>query len=115
MNEDRHKLKLGSKGNKNRYISAYVKPSGKFWKRFFAKNKEVSKHLRSISKLVCRRNEVFPIFRNRRGWAVSVHYCSRHFPDREHSSDRKLFVLPIFPVVFCQSDPAEAGMVRQLP
>ena len=40
MNEDNIKLKLGKKKEMKRWggwISSYVKPSGKFWKRYFNK------------------------------------------------------------------------------
>ena len=44
MNEDRQKLRLGKKKEKKRHggwVSCCVKPSGKFWKRYF--NKKVRK------------------------------------------------------------------------
>lgn len=40
MLADKEKLKLGKKGEMKRWggwISSYVKPSGKFWKRYFNK------------------------------------------------------------------------------
>jgi len=40
MRADKEKLKLGKKGEMKRWggwISSYVKPSGKFWKRYFKK------------------------------------------------------------------------------
>jgi len=42
MNEDKHKIKIGSRGKDIGSLrSNYIKPSGKFWKRFF--NKKVRK------------------------------------------------------------------------
>ncbi len=44
MNENRRKLKIGKKKEMKRHggwVSAWIKPSGKFWKRFF--NKRVRK------------------------------------------------------------------------
>lgn len=44
MNENRRKLKLGKKKEMKRHggwVSTWIKPSGKFWKRFF--NKRVRK------------------------------------------------------------------------
>lgn len=46
MNEDRHKVYLGNRGKTTRntgqpWTSSWVKPSGKFWKRYF--NKKVRK------------------------------------------------------------------------
>jgi len=44
MNEDRIKIRLGKKGEMKRlggWSSYYIKPSGKFWKRYF--NKRVRK------------------------------------------------------------------------
>jgi hypothetical protein len=43
MNEDLRKVKIGSKGEvaKTPYQSYWIKPAGKFWKRFF--NKKVRK------------------------------------------------------------------------
>jgi hypothetical protein len=46
MNEDRIKLRLGKKREFKRnqgWISSYIKPSGRFWKRFF--NKKVRQGL----------------------------------------------------------------------
>jgi hypothetical protein len=39
MNEDKHKLRLGKKGelHRNGWQSYFVKPVGKFWKRYFNK------------------------------------------------------------------------------
>ena len=44
MNEDKHKIRLGKKKEFRRHgvwQSYFVKPSGKFWKRFF--NKKIRK------------------------------------------------------------------------
>lgn len=42
MNENKHKLRLGDKSKgRQGFRSNYVKPSGKFWKRYF--NKKVRK------------------------------------------------------------------------
>lgn len=43
MNEDIHKIRLGKKGELARFgwSSYFVKPCGKFWKRYF--NKRVRK------------------------------------------------------------------------
>lgn len=44
MNEDRYKIRLGKKRERTRlggWASGYIKPSGKFWKRYF--NKKVRK------------------------------------------------------------------------
>ena len=46
MNEDRIKLRLGKKREFKRnqgWISSYIKPNGRFWKRFF--NKKVRQGL----------------------------------------------------------------------
>jgi len=37
MNEDKIKLKLGARKKGKTFISGFVKPSGKFWKRYFNK------------------------------------------------------------------------------
>ena len=44
MNEEKHKVRLGSKGELKRqggWQSYWIKPVGKFWKRYF--NKKVRK------------------------------------------------------------------------
>ena len=50
MNEDKYKFRLGRKKQRNNnehgtiWFSYFVKPSGKFWKRYF--NKKVRKGLK---------------------------------------------------------------------
>lgn len=47
MNENKYKLRIGTKGERSRqgrWISGWIKPSGKFYKRLF--NKKVRKGLR---------------------------------------------------------------------
>lgn len=44
MNENRNKLRIGAKGEMKRqggWTSYFIKPTGKYWKRFF--NKKVRK------------------------------------------------------------------------
>jgi len=42
MNENKYKIRLGDKDRfQETFISSYVKPTGKFWKRYF--NKKVRK------------------------------------------------------------------------